>query len=119
LSRRKDFFRGTGNVDLSESGQLLRANRTAAQDIDLASANSDNRRFNAMHSWSAIDDQWNATVQLIHNMLRGRGANAAEAICARSREWSTKGTNDFGENRMRTNSNCDRIQTRCHNFGND
>jgi len=99
--------------------QLLCGNRSTAQDVDVTIAHGNNRRFNSVNRWSGIDDQRNAIVELIQDMLRGRWTNAAESICARRGERPTERANNFGKNWMCTNSNRNSVETSSHNFRNN
>jgi len=68
---------------------------------------------------AGINNQRYATVELIENVLRGRGTDLTETIRARRGHRPAKRSNDFGKNRMRTDSNGDCVQTGGDNFGND
>src|ERR1700736_141011 len=119
LTGRGNLFSRSNGVDLAEARQLLGSDRSAAQNVDLAVSNSDNRRFDSVRSWSGIDNQWNVAAKFVQNMLGRSGTNASKAICARRGKRFSKRANDFGEDRMRADSNRDRIQTRGDNFRND
>src|SRR5438270_3011063 len=79
----------------------------------------DDGRFDSVRARACIDDERNVTVEFIEDVLRSRGTDPTKAIRARRSEWFTERANDFGKDWMRTDSNCDRVQTRGHNVGNN
>jgi len=99
--------------------QLLRGNRSTAQDLDVTIAHGNNRRFNSVNRWSGIDNQRNATIEFIQDMLSGRRTDAAESIRARRGDRPTERPNNFGKNWMCANSNRNSVETCSHNFRNN
>jgi len=103
--RRQLTGRGTSlwrrnDADLAKPSELFRSYWTAAQDIDLTVVHSDNRRFNAVRRRASINDQGDASVKFVKNVLGSRGADPAELICAwRGKRFPERG-NDFSENGM-------------------
>ena len=120
LSGSGNLLPSTNHVDLrTEVRQFFARDWAAPQDLDLTAADRDDGRFNSVSRRASIDNQRNATVKFIENMLRGRGTDATEAICARRGERFAKLANDLGKDRMRADSNRNRVQTRGHNFRDD
>src|SRR5712691_5163954 len=100
LSRSGNLFCGN-NLDFCEGRQLFRGDRAAAQDVDLAVAHGDDGRFNSVLSRPGIDDQRDAAVEFMQNVLRGGGADSTETICARRSQRFSKRLKDLSEVRMR------------------
>src|SRR5205814_524316 len=82
LPGRVNLLRGSDDVDVSEGRQLLARNWAAPQDVDLAVAHHDDGRFDPVWSCARINNERNATVELIENVLGGGGTHAAETIRA-------------------------------------
>src|SRR5437667_803404 len=125
-------FRGIGILPMDDwleanATQLLLGDRSTAQNLDpstalgtsLAVTKSDDGRFNSMLRWPCVDDQRGSSVEFIHDVLCGRGTDTTELIRARRSQRLIQFTHDFGENRMRADSHCDRIETCRHNIGYD
>src|SRR6202011_2819099 len=68
---------------------------------------------------AGVNDERNVAVELIQNVLRRRRTDAAKPVSAWGSEWFAKLASDFGEDRMRADSNCDRVQTRGYNLRNN
>src|SRR5437016_1639245 len=95
LARRGNLVACRDDLDFSESRQLFCRNRSAPQDVDLAAANRDDRRFNSVRSRPAVDDQRNAAAELIENMLGRRGTDSSEPVCAWGSERFFKRLDNF------------------------
>src|SRR5205823_6523657 len=68
---------------------------------------------------SGIDYQWDASAEFIEHVLRSSWTDSTEAIGARCRQRFVKRTGNLSENRMRTQSNCHCVESRCHDVGDD
>src|SRR5947209_6095070 len=111
---RRAYHRAVGVLPMTDIDHLeaevtkfFQRDWSAAQDFNVSVANGNNGRLDAMHCRSAIHDQRNQTVQLAENVLRGRRADSAKAICARSGHRLSKKPHDLIENRVRADSYCD------------
>src|SRR5947207_2246696 len=72
-----------------------------------------------MRGWACIDDERNVPVEFVQDMLRRCRTDSTEAIGAGRSERFSECANDFDEGWMRTDSNCDCVQTRRHDFRNN
>src|SRR5204863_8192807 len=104
--------------NVTKYGQLLGRDGPSPKQFHTAVTYRHDRRLNSMQGGSGIDDEWNSSPEFIENMLRGGRTDAAKTICARRRQREIDFPDDFGEDRVRTNSNRDCIETGGRNVGN-
>ena len=97
--------------DFTESLELFGCDRPAPQQFHSPISHRDDGRFNSMLGRARIDNERNSSLELIQNMLRGRRTDAAKSVCARCGQRRIECTNDFRKNRMRADSNSDRVET--------
>ena len=72
--------------------------------------NAHDRRFDAVRSRTSIDDERDATAQLVKDVLSRRRTDSAEPIRARRGQRRAERANDFDKHRVRAYSNGHRVQ---------
>src|SRR5437763_17194439 len=63
-----------------DRGDPVEANRAESQHRGLVFGKRDDRRLDAVLAWAAVENQCHLVAEIFSNMLRCRGAYAAEAI---------------------------------------
>jgi len=102
LARRNDRGVRRGQVNLSKLREHFSRHWTATQNFNIATDHPHDSRFNSVLGRAAIENQWNAFIQLRENCRCAGGTNPAKAVGARGRNRFSKLSNDSTENRVRT-----------------
>ena len=107
------------NDDLTEWLKLIGRDRPASQHLNSPISQRDNSRFNAVNGRSTVDDERDASIELVEHMLRARWADPPKPIGAGRSQRRSESANDFRKHRMRTDSDRHRFESGRNDLGNN